>query len=213
MKMPEGGAVNPDHTVEESYNSKASKPMFSAHHQVHTFSSISVLFRFGKPVQAVSAAVLTEDRHDFLVMLLPRPIALEFEQHLQRSHGNSSRLLHAANRSVVCDAAGASRGIYYRIDRHISLHRAAMMRFFRPAFLTAAMNSSLSQAFMLDRSMVFWSGNKSSSCGVMVPQNPLDSTAVRITGTPKIFAAFASTRTLFSKSCRSMLPTPENICG
>ena len=37
--------------------------------------------------------MLIEERYDFFVMFFPRPIALEFEQHLQRSHGNTSGLL------------------------------------------------------------------------------------------------------------------------
>ena len=66
---------------------------------------------------------------------------------------------------------------------------------------------------MLERSMGVWSGNKSSNCGVMFPLSPLDSIAVKMTGTPKIFAAFASTSTLSSRSRRSMLATPKNIRG
>jgi hypothetical protein len=97
--------------------------------------------------------------------------------------------------------------------RQTSLQSAARTRFLRPVFLTAATNSPLSQAFMLERAMGVRSENTSSSCGVMRPLNPFDSTAVKMTGRPKIFAALASTSTLLSKSCRSMLATPKNICG
>ena len=64
---------------------------------------------------AVRPAVFLHDCHHFLVMFLARPIALEFEQHLQSGKGHGASLLNAANRGVVGGLArkSAESGLAY----------------------------------------------------------------------------------------------------
>src|SRR6266481_3736960 len=65
---------------------------------------------------AIRAAVFLHDCHHFLVMFLARPIALEFEQHLQSGKGHGSGLINAANRRIVGDLARAARSVLDGID-------------------------------------------------------------------------------------------------
>jgi hypothetical protein len=45
------------------------------------------------------------------------------------------------------------------------------------------------------------------------PEKPPVSTVVMMVGTPNALAAFARATTLFFRVCRSMLGTPNAICG
>jgi len=60
---------------------------------------------------AVRAAVFLHDCQHFFKMFLARPIALEFEQHLQSGERYGPSLLNAANRRVVRGLARAARSV------------------------------------------------------------------------------------------------------
>src|ERR1700722_12831253 len=104
----------------------------------------------------------------------------------------------------MCDFACATRsvldGVYtitflqhlqYREHQTSFAPKRREQKILRAVLFTAATNSLFSHALRFVRSIGVSSGNISRSCGVMLPLNPFDSTAVRIAGTPKILADFA----------------------
>src|SRR6266404_5818645 len=65
---------------------------------------------------AVRPTVFLHDCHHFFVMFLARPVALEFQQHLERGKRHGPSLLNAANRRVVRGLARAARSVLDGID-------------------------------------------------------------------------------------------------
>src|SRR5579863_8808643 len=95
----------------------------------------------------------------------------------------------------------------------VSVHRPDSTIFLRPLRSIAATKFLLSQEFIDERSIGSWFGKTARICGHILPLKDLVSTVESTTGTPKTFAAFASTKLLLITDCRSKLLTPNSICG
>src|SRR5207249_8202632 len=95
----------------------------------------------------------------------------------------------------------------------VSVHSPASTIFFLPVFWTAATKFLSSHEFMEERSIGVCSGKMAWICGHMFPLNPLVSTVLRTTGTPKTRAALQRISLLLMMDWRSKLPTPKSICG
>ena len=88
------------------------------------------------------------------------------------------------------------------IATQISVHRPAMISCLLPVALTASTTFLSSQVLIKVRSITSCSGNTSVICGKIRPPRSA-TTLVRIVGTPKTFAAFASAVELLTTMCGS----------
>src|SRR4029077_10630298 len=96
---------------------------------------------------------------------------------------------------------------------HVSVHKPARTIFFFPVFSIAATKFLSSHEFIDERSIGVLPGNSAASCGHMYPLKLFVSTVLRTTGRPNTWAAFANARVLLMIDCRSVLDTPNSICG
>ena len=197
------------------HGSNRSVPLLGAEHAVGVLDA-----------HAVGTGVLLRDAGDRLVGPLPRPVALPLQQDLLPGDRHGAGLDQALDGHVVGFRAGATGGVGHEVDlvavgqgierRHVQADLRPQRR--DDELLAPGLADGIDDALVVPGvhagavvDLVL--REDVADLGISGPEKDSAATVVRIVGTSKTLADFASASTLLRSACRSCERTPKIICG